>query len=114
MMRVWPMWSEPTADRVLQATAGRILGMFVRRGCSAYRAADTRVSALAVGRLDTLVYLEAKRNAAQVQYLEEFHLPALFPLRDGAFHAPLDVPPTTPVFADAIDPAVAAPAVEAP
>lgn len=110
----WQRWREPQVHRALRGSSGRLLLMFGRRGCGTCRVAEARVPALARGRVDALVYLDADDCGGLLREFEVFHLPAMFLFRDGAFHAPLDAPLQADAFAAAVDGAYAAAAQEAP
>lgn len=110
----WVEWLPGEVPHRLAASRGRTLLMFGSDGCGTCRAARTRVPALATGRIDTLVYLDAERAAGLVREFEVFHLPALLLFLEGAFHGALEAPLSAPAFAAALEAVYAAPAAEAP
>lgn len=75
-------------DHQLLDLPGASLVIFTSAGCAACRWARERLPDLDLP-VDRLCWVDAEENGGAVQRYEVFHLPALFAVRDGAFHGAL-------------------------
>lgn len=78
-------------DHQLLDLPGASLVIFTSAGCSACRWARQHLPGLGLP-VDRLCWVDAEENGGAVQRYEVFHLPALFAVRDGAFHGALRAP----------------------
>lgn len=72
-------------DHQLLELAGTSLVIFTSVGCAGCRWAREQLPRLDLA-IERLCWVDAEQNGGAVQRYEVFHLPALFVVRDGAFH----------------------------
>lgn len=101
------------ADRQLLALPGTSLVIFTSTGCASCRWARRELPGWALP-IDRLAWIDAGDNAGLVQRYEVFHLPALFVVRDGAFHGAVHSRLRLPELIDALGSALSRPAEELP
>ncbi|WAH57103.1 thioredoxin [Pseudomonas silvicola] len=77
-----------TIDHVLLDAPGTSLLVFTSVGCASCRVARRELPAMPLA-VDRLCWVDAGDNGGAVQRYEVFHLPAIFVVRDGEFHGPL-------------------------
>lgn len=94
------------ADRQLLTLSGATLLVFTGEGCGACRWARAQLPGMALA-VDRLAWVDAGRNGGLVERYEVFHLPALFLIRDGAFHGRILAPLRAPALAEALGAAAA-------
>ena len=104
-----------TFHHTLNATRGVSLVFFSSRECSSCRLWKQLLTHN--NQFDPAIRLfeiDAQRDMALTREFEVFHLPALFPYRNGHFHATLQCEARAESLALAIQSALAAPAQELP
>ncbi|MEL7936063.1 thioredoxin [Pseudomonas delhiensis] len=79
------------ADHRLLELPGDSLLVFSAEGCASCRWARAQLPGMGLP-VQRLCWVDAGRNGGLVERYEVFHLPALFLVRDGAFHGRLDAP----------------------
>ncbi len=100
--------------RLAQARGISIV-FFTKPGCGSCGAWRQVLQQLLAQREDLNVFeVDAEQNTALASEYELFHMPALFVFIDGEYHSPLQSEARLPLFIDALDRALAAPAEEAP
>lgn len=99
----------------IELTRGVCLVFFSGPHCGACRLLQTLLEAEGyhLG-LDTVVKIDAHRNAGLAREFDVFHLPALFLYRDGQYHAAIHAALSVPALRTAINAACQAAAQEAP
>lgn len=75
-------------DHCLLNLPGTSLLVFTSDGCAGCRFARQRLPGMGLP-VDRFCWIDAGRNGGAVERYEVFHLPALFVVRDGAFHGAL-------------------------
>ncbi|MCY1414914.1 hypothetical protein D3C76_227120 [compost metagenome] len=93
-------------DRSLLDFSGISLLIFTGEGCAGCRWAKRHLPGLGLP-VDRLCWIDAGRNGGAVARYEVFHLPALFVVRDGAFHGALHTRLTLPQVGEALSLALA-------
>lgn len=88
-------------DHQLLELAGTSLVIFTSVGCASCRWAREQLPRLELG-IDRLCWVDAEENGGAVQRYEVFHLPALFVVRDGAFHGAVRSPLTQEPLSQAL------------
>ncbi|WP_166366095.1 thioredoxin [Pseudomonas akapageensis] len=82
-------------DRSLLDFPGTSLLVFTSEGCAGCRWARHQLPGMGLP-IDRLCWIDAGRNGGAVERYEVFHLPALFVVRNGAFHGALQARLTLP------------------
>ncbi|MDH1262863.1 thioredoxin [Pseudomonas sp. GD03944] len=101
------------ADKQLLALPGVTLVIFTSTGCASCRWARRELPGWTLP-IDRLAWIGAGDNAGLVQRYEVFHLPALFVVRDGAFHGAVQCRLRVPDLIDALGSVLSRPAEELP
>ena len=100
-------------DHQLLELTGTSLVISTSVGCPACRWARQQLPGMGLA-VDRLCWIDAQDNGGAVQRYEVFHLPALFLVRDGAFHGAIRAPLRVEGLASALDRALASPPDELP
>lgn len=78
-------------DHQLLDLPGTSLVVFTSAGCASCRWARQRLPESGLP-IERLCWVDAEENGGAVQRYEVFHLPALFVVREGAFHGAMRSP----------------------
>ena len=98
----------------LAASPGVAVVMFSGPDCGACKRLEKHLPDWLRGRADHLYKVDAQRCTALARAYDVFHLPSLFVIVDGHFHAPLSAVAAPGPMRDALDKLLAEPAHEEP